>query len=223
MSIATMRELTHSFLLFLLEFSPWTSLAASASAGLKGLSMGCECGEGEEGRAEEGGRGEDLLLGGDAQVRIVDGYEPKRRPWMVYLQAICFGNENRFCHTVYSLMKMKITLLNFSSLQCQPDRFLRRPQQHWRVRRLGAEPPLGALRRALLLHQEPVPARRQGAHRDRLRPRRAGPDRGRDRRHGHHREVPGGALGADGDRHPPEVHAEGERPGEEDRSIRLLW
>ncbi len=110
-------------------------------------------------------------------------------------------------------MKMKITFLNFSSLQCQPDRFLRRPQQHWRVRRLGAEPPLGALRRALLLHQEPLPARRQGAHRDRLRPRRAGPDRGRDRRHGHHREVPGGALGADGDRHPPEVHAEEERPG----------
>ena len=95
MSIATMRDLTPSFLLFLLELSPLTSFAA-ASAGLKGLSMGCECGEGEEGRAEEAGRGEDLLLGGDAQVRIVDGYEPKRRPWMVYLQAICFEEKKSF-------------------------------------------------------------------------------------------------------------------------------
>ncbi len=83
-----MRKFT-AFLLFLLRLGIISrdSCAASA-AGLKGLSMGCECGEGEEGRAEEGGRGEDLLLGGDAQVRIVDGYEPKRRPWMVYLQAM---------------------------------------------------------------------------------------------------------------------------------------
>ncbi len=99
--IVAMRKLTTLLLFPLLEIFSRDSFASSA-AGLKGLSMGCECGEGEEGRAEEAGRGEDLLLGGDAQVRIVDGYEPKRRPWMVYLQAICFGNKNRFCHAVYT-------------------------------------------------------------------------------------------------------------------------
>jgi len=70
------------------------SLASITASNGSRLSMGCACGEAKVGRKHRRVNDKTSI---EAQVRIVNGYEPHKRPWMVFIQVLSRG-ENEVLH-----------------------------------------------------------------------------------------------------------------------------